>query len=178
MFVTPATCTSASIPFQSQVLAGLSASTFTKEGPGWYVLPGATRIFEVPLTATECKSTTSVAVEVFGHNRSLKGASQVSPAACVLPPSSDRCGGAARRHAGSRTGALDSGLVNDEPKGDIEIWLTADGPWVDPSVLVAAGVLTVPDGRRQPFAPEATPRVLLASLAPQITFTLDEAEIA
>jgi len=66
--------------------AGASAApTFTKEGPGWYVLPGATRIFEVPMTATECRSTTSVAVEVFGHNRSLKGASQVSPAACAAP---------------------------------------------------------------------------------------------
>jgi hypothetical protein len=50
------------------------------------VLPGATRIFEVPMTATECKSTTQVAVEVFGHNRSLKGASQVSPAACAAAP--------------------------------------------------------------------------------------------
>ena len=64
---------------------GSAAPTFTKEGPGWYVLPGATRIFEVPMTATECKSTTQVAVEVFGHDRSLKGASQVSPAACAAP---------------------------------------------------------------------------------------------
>jgi len=63
--------------------SGSAAPTFTKEGPGWYVLPGATRIFEVPMTPTECKSTTSVAVEVFGHGKSLKGASQVSPAACV-----------------------------------------------------------------------------------------------
>ena len=60
-----------------------AAPTFTKEGPGWYVLPGAMRIFEVPMAAAECKSTTSVAVEVFGHGKSLKSASQVSPAACV-----------------------------------------------------------------------------------------------
>ena len=62
-----------------------NASTFSKEGQGWYVLPGATRIFEVPMTAAECKSTTAVNVEVFGHNTSLKGASQVSPAACAAP---------------------------------------------------------------------------------------------
>ena len=68
-------------------------------------------------------------------------------------------------------------VVNDEPKGDVEILLTADGPWVDPAVLVAAGVLKVPDGRRQVFAPDTIARVSLASLAPQITFTLDEAEI-
>ena len=68
-------------------------------------------------------------------------------------------------------------VINDEPKGDVEIVLTADGPWVDPSVLVAAGVLKVPDGRRQVFAPDTISRVSLASLAPQITFTLDEAEI-
>jgi fimbrial chaperone protein len=65
--------------------SGSAAQTFAKEGPGWYVLPGATRIFEVPMTATECKSTTQVAVEVIGHNGSLKGASQVSPAACAAP---------------------------------------------------------------------------------------------
>ena len=35
-----------------------AAPTFTKYGPGWYVLPGATRIFEVPMTAAECRSTT------------------------------------------------------------------------------------------------------------------------
>ena len=68
-------------------------------------------------------------------------------------------------------------VVNDEPKGDIEIVLTADGPWIDPSALVAAGVLKLPAGRRQVFAPDTIMRVSLASLAPQITFTLDEAEI-
>ncbi len=65
--------------------AGASRSAFSKEGQGWYVLPGATRIFEVPMTAAECKSTTAVNVEVFGHNTSLKGASQVSPASCAAP---------------------------------------------------------------------------------------------
>jgi outer membrane usher protein len=44
-------------------------------------------------------------------------------------------------------------------------------------VLVAAGVLKVPEGRRQVFAPDTMSRVSLASLAPQITFRLDEAEI-
>jgi hypothetical protein len=28
-------------------------------------------------------------------------------------------------------------VVNDEPKGDIEIVVTADGPWVDPASLLA-----------------------------------------
>lgn len=65
--------------------SGSATATFTKEGAGWYVLPGATRVFEVPMTAAECQSTTQVAVEVFGHNASLKGASQVSPAACATP---------------------------------------------------------------------------------------------
>jgi len=64
---------------------GSGAAQFSKEGPGWYVLPGATRIFEVPMTAAECKSTSAVMVEVFGHNRSLKADSQVSAAACGAP---------------------------------------------------------------------------------------------
>jgi outer membrane usher protein len=68
-------------------------------------------------------------------------------------------------------------VLNDEPKGDVEIVLTADGPWVDPSVLVAAGVVKLPDGRRQAFGTDAISRVSLASLAPHITFTLDDAEI-
>ncbi len=68
-------------------------------------------------------------------------------------------------------------VVNDEPKGDVELLLTADGPWIDPAVLLAAGLLRLPDGRRQAFAPDTVVRVSLASLAPQVTFTLDEAEI-
>src|SRR6478736_1783642 len=44
-------------------------------------------------------------------------------------------------------------VINDEPKGDVEVLLTADGPWVDPSVLLAAGLQSLPDGRRQAFAP-------------------------
>ena len=64
---------------------GGSGATFTKDAAGWYVLPGATRVFEVPMTASECGSTTHVAVEAFGHNKSLKGASEVSPAACAAP---------------------------------------------------------------------------------------------
>src|SRR5688572_14542229 len=67
------------------IVKGAGAAAFSKEGQGWYVLPGATRIFEVPITAAECKSTTAVNVEVFGHNTSLKGASQVSPASCAAP---------------------------------------------------------------------------------------------
>ena len=68
-------------------------------------------------------------------------------------------------------------VINDEPKGDVEIVLTAEGPWVDPAALLAAGIQTVPEGRRQAFAPDTIARVSLASLAPQLTFTLDEAEI-
>jgi fimbrial chaperone protein len=64
---------------------GSGAATFSKDGPGWYVLPGATRIFEVPMTPAECQSTSAVAVEVFGHSRSLKADSQVSPASCAAP---------------------------------------------------------------------------------------------
>src|SRR5436190_22570978 len=79
--------------------------------------------------------------------------------------------------AGAQERSVWALVINDEAKGDVEVVLTADGPWVDPAVLVAAGVLKVPDGRRQVFAPDAISRVSLASLAPHITFTLDEAEI-
>jgi fimbrial chaperone protein len=62
------------------------ASTFTKDGNGWYVLPGATRVFEVPLSAAECSATSTVAVEVGGHGASLKGSSSVSPGSCAPAP--------------------------------------------------------------------------------------------
>jgi outer membrane usher protein len=68
-------------------------------------------------------------------------------------------------------------VINDEPKGDIEVVVTDEGPWVDPAALVTAGVLRVPEGRRQIFAPDTIQRVSLASLAPDIKFTLDEAEV-
>jgi fimbrial chaperone protein len=73
------------INVETIAVKGTGTTAFSKEGQGWYVLPGATRIFEVAMTAEECKATTAVNVEVFGHNTSLKGASQVSPAACVTP---------------------------------------------------------------------------------------------
>ena len=68
-------------------------------------------------------------------------------------------------------------VINDEPKGDVEVLMTDEGPWVDPAALVAAGVLKVPDGRRQVFPPDTVSRVSLASLAPEIKFTLDQAEV-
>jgi outer membrane usher protein len=68
-------------------------------------------------------------------------------------------------------------VLNEEPKGDIEIVLTPEGPWVDPAVIIAAGVRTLPEGDRRVFAPDTIARVSLASLAPAITFKLDEAEI-
>jgi fimbrial chaperone protein len=74
------------INVQNVVVSGRSASNgaaFSRTAPGWYVLPGATRTFEVPLDASECAAATSVAVEVFGHNASIKGSSPVTAAACA-----------------------------------------------------------------------------------------------
>jgi outer membrane usher protein len=68
-------------------------------------------------------------------------------------------------------------VVNEEPKGDIEILLMPDGPWVDPAALLAAGLRSLPEGRRHVFAPETAARVAMASLAPLVTFELDESEI-
>ena len=134
------------------------------------------------MTAAECKSTTSVAVEVFGHNTIAQGR-RPGVAGCVRCALGTIVAGAALVMAMSATPAsaqersIWALVVNDEPKGDVEIVLTADGPWIDPAALLSAGVLKVPDGRRQAFAPDTVLRVSLASLAPQITFTLDEAEI-
>ena len=68
-------------------------------------------------------------------------------------------------------------VLNQEPKGDIEVLVMPDGPWVDPAVLLSAGLRSLPEGRRQVFPPDTSMRVALTSLAPLITFTLDEAEI-
>src|SRR4051812_5483888 len=68
-------------------------------------------------------------------------------------------------------------VVNEEPKGDIEIVLTPEGPWVDPTAITNAGVRRLPEGERRVFAPETRARVSLASLAPAVTFRLDEGDI-
>jgi outer membrane usher protein len=68
-------------------------------------------------------------------------------------------------------------VLNDEPQGDITVVLRADGPWVDPAALAAAGVQRLPAGRRQVFPPLTTPFVSLVSLAPNVNFTLDEQDI-
>src|SRR6185436_11516903 len=68
-------------------------------------------------------------------------------------------------------------VLNDEPKGEVQLVLTPDGPWIDPQALHAAGLLGLPEGRRDPlFGPGTPPWVLLPSLAPVIPFTLDETE--
>ena len=68
-------------------------------------------------------------------------------------------------------------VVNEEPKGDIDLLLMPDGPWVDPAALLAAGLRSLPEGRRNVFPPDTITRVAMSSLAPLITFQLDEAEI-
>src|SRR4051812_8626337 len=54
-------------------------------------------------------------------------------------------------------------VINEEPKADVEIVLTEEGPWVDPAALMAAGLEHVPEGSRQAFAPDTVPFVSLAS---------------
>lgn len=68
-------------------------------------------------------------------------------------------------------------VVNDEPKGDLDLLLMPDGPWVDPAALLAAGLRSLPEGRRNVFPPDTITRVAMSSLAPLITFRLDEDEI-
>ena len=64
-------------------------------------------------------------------------------------------------------------VINEEPKGDVEVLVMPDGPWVDPAALLSAGLRSLPEGRRQVFPPDTSMRVALTSLAPLITFTLD-----
>jgi outer membrane usher protein len=68
-------------------------------------------------------------------------------------------------------------VVNDEPKGDIAVVLTPEGPWVDPAVLVTAGLERLTGGQRRVFPPETTSLVSVASLAPLVNFQLDEDQI-
>jgi outer membrane usher protein len=68
-------------------------------------------------------------------------------------------------------------VVNEEPKGDIDVLLMPDGPWLDPAALLSAGLRSLPESRRNVFPPDTITRVAMSSLAPLITFKLDEAEI-
>jgi outer membrane usher protein len=68
--------------------------------------------------------------------------------------------------------------LNDVPKGDVVIAIRSDGPWVDPESLLAAGLTSLPPGRREPLFGASSPQwVSLASLAPRVRFVLDETTI-
>jgi outer membrane usher protein len=67
-------------------------------------------------------------------------------------------------------------VINEEPRGDLTVILVDGDAWIDPVVLTAAGV-NVPAGRRRVIPPQTTPFIALASLAPGITFSLDEVNI-
>jgi fimbrial chaperone protein len=63
--------------------SGTSGSqTFEREGQGWYVLPGATRSFSVPISPAECSGTSTLAVRLAGHGTTLNGSGSVAPGAC------------------------------------------------------------------------------------------------
>lgn len=79
--------------------------------------------------------------------------------------------------AGAQERSVWALVINEEPKGDIELLLMPDGPWVDPVRLLAAGLRELPEGRRSVLAADGITRVALSSLAPLVTFELDEAEI-
>jgi len=71
---------------EAVVVRGLDAAgaeKFTHEGQGWYVLPGATRVFPVTITAEECRSAKTIEVLVRGPNGSIKGSAAVAAGACA-----------------------------------------------------------------------------------------------
>ena len=90
----------------------------------------------------------------------------------------DRRGGCARATpAAAQERRIWALVVNEEPKGDIDVLLMPDGPWVDPAALLAAGLHSLPEGRRRCSRRNTVARVAMASLAPLVNFQLDEAEI-
>ena len=68
-------------------------------------------------------------------------------------------------------------VVNDVVKGDVEVALIDGMPWLDPAALELAGVRDIPVGQRRNIVPGRPPWVSLGSLAPLITFSLDETDI-
>lgn len=68
-------------------------------------------------------------------------------------------------------------VVNDVAKGDVEIALIDGIPWLDPASLTSAGIREVPEGERRAVVPGRVPWISLRSLAPLISYRLDEAEI-
>jgi outer membrane usher protein len=84
---------------------------------------------------------------------------------------------AAATPAGAQERTVWALVVNDEPKGNIEVILRDDGPWVSPQTLLDAGLRHVPEGVRRPIGPAGAVWVSLDSLAPDLTYRLDDAEI-
>ena len=68
-------------------------------------------------------------------------------------------------------------VVNDVAKGDVEVAIIDGVPWLDPASLVLAGIRNIPSGERRNIVPGRPQWVSLGSLAPLITFRLDETDI-
>lgn len=68
-------------------------------------------------------------------------------------------------------------VVNEEPKGEIQLVLRDDGPWVAPADLAKAGLQHLPEGNRQALFPDSNSWVSLASLAPSVSYRIDENQI-
>ncbi len=49
-------------------------------------------------------------------------------------------------------------VINEEPKGDVDVVLTPEGPWVDPASIIAAGLLSLPSGPAPRLSRRKPPR--------------------
>jgi fimbrial chaperone protein len=60
-----------------------SAQTFDHSVTGWYVLPGRSQVFHVPVTRAECQATGKVTVQARVNDQTLTATGGVTPSACT-----------------------------------------------------------------------------------------------
>ncbi len=71
-----------SVQFRGSPATG-AAQTFDHATTGWYVLPGRSQVFRVPVTRAECQATGKITVQARVNDQTLTGTGDATPAACT-----------------------------------------------------------------------------------------------
>jgi len=60
-----------------------SAQTFDHSTTGWYILPGRSQVFHVPVTRAECQATGKITVQARVNDQTLTATGDATPSACT-----------------------------------------------------------------------------------------------
>jgi fimbrial chaperone protein len=71
-----------SVQFRGAPATG-STQTFDHSTTGWYILPGRSQVFHVPVTRAECQATGKITVQARVNDQTLTATGDATPSACT-----------------------------------------------------------------------------------------------